>query len=129
MRLLEEKAAQKKREKDQRKLERKKMEEEKEQKAEARVLKGAERRAKLGEKGRRGPKRKEPSRTEDSVHNDNVGNEDDENGNGTEPVRKKARVVNEHAREIDTNQCCVCFIHDVAEANGRNWIPCSCGQR
>ena len=49
-------------------------------------------------------------------------------------VRKKARVVNERAHEtstIDINQCCVCFIHyqdDVAEANGRNWIACSCGR-
>ena len=131
VRLLEEKEAQKRREaeeKEQRKLEReekrKKKEEEKKQKAEARVLKAAERRAKQGEKGRRGPKRKAPSRTDDSVNNDYVGKEDDENGNGAEPVRKKARVVNEHAHEtseIDTNQCCVCFIHyqdDVAEANG-----------
>ena len=42
--------------------------------------------------------------------------------------------MNEHARdtsEINTNQCCVRFIHyqdDVAEANGRNWNPCSCGR-
>ena len=47
-------------------------------------------------------------------------------------VRKKARVVNERETStIDTNVCCVCFIHyqdDVAEANGRNWIACSCGR-
>ena len=42
--------------------------------------------------------------------------------------------MNERAHEtstIDINQCCVCFIHyqdDVAEANGRNWIACSCGR-
>ena len=135
---LKKKKHRKDEEKEQRKLEReekrKKKEEEKKQKVEARELKVAERRAKQGEKGRRGPKRKAPSRTDDSVNNDNVGKEDDENGNGAEPVRKKARVVNEHAHEmseIDTNQCCVCFIHyqdDVAEADGRNWIACSCGR-
>ena len=129
MRLLEEKEAQKRREpeeKEQWRLERKeKKEEEKKQKAEARVLKAAEKHTKQGEKGRRGPKRKAPSGKGDSVNN--------ENGNGAEPVRKKARVVNERAHEtftIDINQCCVCFIHyqdDVAEANGRNWIACSCG--
>ena len=88
--LLEEKAAQKRRqaeEKEQRKLEReekkKKKEEEKKQKSEARVLKAAERHVKQGKKGRRGPKRKAPSR------NVNVGNEDhDENDNGAERVRK-----------------------------------------
>ena len=108
----------------------KKKEEEKKQKAEARVLKSAERHAKQGEKGRRGPKRKAPSRKDGSVNDDDAENEDhDENGSGAEPVRKKTRVVNKHAHEtctIDTNQCCVCFIHyqeDVAEANGRNWIP------
>ena len=131
--LLEENTAQKRRqaeEKEQRTLERE--EKKKKQKSEARVSKAAERHVKQGEKGRRGPKRKAPSR---NVNNDNVGNEDDdESDNGAERVRKKARVVNERAHDtstIDTNQCCVCFIYcqdDVAEANGRNWIACSCGR-
>ena len=43
----------------------KKKEEEKKQKAEARVFKAAERLAKQGVKGRRGPKRKAPSRQDD----------------------------------------------------------------
>ena len=144
MRLLEEKEALKRRqaeEKEQRKLEReekkKKKEEEKKQKAEARVSKAAERLAKQGQKGRRGPKRKAPAitRNDDTVNNDNAENEDsDEHSSGAQPVRKKTRGVNEHVCEkstIDTNLCCVCYIYyqeDVAEANGRNWIACSCGR-
>ena len=144
MRLLEEKEALKRRqaeEKEQRKLEReekkKKKEEEKKQKAEARVSKAAERLAKQGQKGRRGPKRKAPAitRNDDTVNNDNAENEDsDEHSSGAQPVRKKTRGVNERVCEkstIDTNLCCVCYIYyqeDVAEANGRNWIACSCGR-
>ena len=61
MRLLKEKTPEKLKRKSSRKREEKK-EEEKKQKSEARVLKAAERHAKQGIKGRRGPKRKAPSR-------------------------------------------------------------------
>ena len=83
------------------------------------------------------PKRKAPAitRNDDTVNNDNAENEDsDEHSSGAQPVRKKTRGVNERVCEkstIDTNLCCVCYIYyqeDVAEANGRNWIACSCGR-
>ena len=64
---------------------------------------------------------------------DNKGNKDqDEHHSGDEQVRKKTRVVKApEEMSIDTDVCCVCFIRyqdDVAEANGRNWIACSCGR-
>lgn len=74
----------------------------------------------------KGPEGKTPPRKDDSVNNDNVGNKNhDENSNEAKSLIKKARVVSECTHEtstIDTNQCCICFIHyqdDVAKANGQ----------
>ena len=82
------------------------------------MLKAAERVAKQGVKGRRGPKRKAPSRQDDSVNNDDAENEyPDEHGSRALPVRKKVQVVNEHAQEmstIDTNQCCVYMLQPLS---------------
>ena len=42
---------------------------------------------------------------------------------------KRARII--YDTDIDTDTCCVCFESyedDVKEANGHEWIECSCGR-
>ena len=60
------------------------------------MFKAAERLAKQGVKGRRGPKRKAPSRQDD--YNNAENEYPDEHG--SKPVRKKAQVVNEPTQEM-----------------------------
>ena len=69
---------------------------------------------------------------ETNTLNNNDGDEDrNESHSGSEPVRKKTRVIKaSEETTMGTNVCSVCLTHfadDVAEASVQNWIACTCG--
>ena len=50
-------------------------------------------------------------------------------GSVSQPPKKKPRV--QLSSEINTDQCCVCFVEyldDVANRSGAEWIECACGR-
>ena len=60
-----------------------------------------------------------------------VGTSSETKGTDNHPRCKRIRLATDSDKEVDSSQCCVCFVtyeDDVIEENGRSWIECSCGR-
>ena len=131
LRILQEKA-QEKRKKEEEKQRQK--EEELKQKAELRAKREKKKKQKQCKKDQKKPCKR--ARTNAGANMDpHTGTGDTANAqkssiDNNQPRRKRRRV-NSCQDEINTEECCVCFVtyeDDVTEQNGCSWIECSCGR-